>query len=170
MNTQLRYLKALISLKPLVALLAIITLSGCLAKKCPIPQERQKSITLAWRLVATDDPDFNGLNKYTFPIFTFNQDFTGDVKVVQNNTQYENPVRLLNYDIDSEQKLLRIQFSFPNGSGSSSSTNSGNERNNDIREYSYQLGRTLELVRDDGTFYKLVPFTGILSPDDICEF
>ena len=147
MNTQFSYSKALFNLRLLVALLASITLSGCLMKKCPIPQERQKSITMAWRLVATDDPDFNGLNKYTFPIFNFNQDFTGDVKVVQNNTQYEKPVRLLNYDIDSEQKLLRIQFAFPNGSGSSGSNNSGsqgnsgNQSNNDVREYSYQLGK-----------------------------
>lgn len=143
-------------------------LIGC--KYCTVATERQASITATpWRLVATNDPDFLGLNKYTFAIFTFNQDFTGTIQVVQNNTRYDEPARILNYDIDSANHLIRIQYSFP-GKGSSNSTDSNQDPNNTPIEYSYKLGRSLVLEGENGYFYNFVPFTGVLSPDDTCEF
>lgn len=171
MNTQRWYSKFVFRTKALLVLGAIFSLTGCLTKTCPVPLERQPFITSTpWRLVSTNDTDFGGLNKYSFAVYTFNQDFTGKMQVVQNNTLYEDPVRLLAYDVDSAQKLIRIQYAFPAGKGGSSSSGGSGASGNDVVEYSYKLGRTLVLISEDGTYYNFVPYTGVISPDDTCEY
>lgn len=173
MNTQLRLSKDLISLKIGLLLVGMALSVGC-AKKCPIPLERQTSVAgTPWRLVSTSDPEFSGdLNNFSFVVFTFNQDFKGDVKVVINNTQYDSPVRTFVWNVDPNQRVIRIQYAFPSGGdnqNNNSNTNSGSSGENVI-DYSYRLGRTLELISTQGYNYRFVPFTGILSPDDTCTF
>jgi hypothetical protein len=176
MNTQLGLFKYLIRLKIGLLLLGMAWwVIGC-AKKCPIPTERQTSVSgTAWRLVETNDPDFAGdLNNFSFAVFTFKQDFKGDVKVVINNTQYDSPVRTFVYNIDPNQRVIRIQYAFPSGAdaqdGSSGSDSGSDSSGDNILDYYYSLGRTLELTSSQGFSYRFVPFTGILSPDDTCTF
>jgi hypothetical protein len=155
-------------------------LVGC-QKKCPIPKERQTSVSSTpWRLVYTSDPDplfqsnldSNGEFKYTFLVWNFTNTFDGDIKLVQNNTQYDQAQRTFRYDIDSSSKQMLIKFAQPTSVDISGQpmANGGNQAGETPILYSYQLGRTLELVNEQGFYYKFVPFTGILAPDDTCTF
>jgi len=155
----------LIILAPLALMMV-----GCM-KKCQVPTEKQTSVSATeWRMVESTDPDpdiQDNLSKFTFFIFRFGQDFQGDVKAVINNTQYDNPVRTFTFDVDTNSKTLLIKYAFPQGSESSSQ---GNSEGDKPVAYSYSLGRQLELVGQNGSYYRFVPFTGILSPDDTCSF
>lgn len=147
---------------------------GCM-KKCPVPKERQPNITATeWRLVETSDPDpdyQNNVSKFTFVIFRFGQDFNGDVKKVVNNTLYDAPIRTFAYDVEPSSNFLRVKYAFPEGAEKKDSTQSDStSTGDDPIDYYYDLGRQLVLTSQEGYRYRFVPFTGILSPDEVCEF
>ncbi|MFM8315597.1 MAG: hypothetical protein ACKOA8_15050 [Deltaproteobacteria bacterium] len=173
MNTSNRFLNFRFSPAIVLGLALISQLMGCL-KMCPTSKERQTSVAATpWRLVETTDPELQeDLNNFSFLVFTFNQNFSGDIKAVVNNTQYDNPIRTFKYNIDPRGNLMRIQFAFaPGEDGGGAQSDSGAASGGDqVVEYSYKLGRSLELWRQDGVYYRLVPFTGILSPDETCSF
>ncbi len=177
MTTQKKTIKGFfISSCLLLLIVAPLALAmvGC-AKKCPVSLEKQTSVTATeWRLVESTDPDpdiQDNLSLFTFLVFRFGQDFSGDIKLVLNNTQYDQPVRTFIYDVDPNSKQLEIKYAFSQGQGGQDS-NAGNNQNGGDSPifYSYELGRSLELTSDQGYYYRFVPFTGILAPDETCTF
>lgn len=169
---QIRFSRAWLQLAILAPLALMMV--GCM-KKCQIPKERQTSVAATeWRLVETTDPDpdiQNNLSNFTFLIFRFGQDFQGDIKAVVNNTQFDTPFRTFQYEIDPQSKTLEIVYSNPTGENSGAEGQNSQQPSNEASVfYYYSLGRQLELTSSQGYYYRLVPFTGILSPDDTCTF
>ncbi|NBX68300.1 MAG: hypothetical protein EBR01_04970 [Proteobacteria bacterium] len=159
-----------------LAILAPLALMmvGCM-KKCQIPKERQTSVTATeWRLVESTDPTpliQQNTDKYSFFVFRFGQDFTGDVKVVNGNKQFDTPFQTFEYYIDPQSKTLEVAYSNPTGdNGGTEGQNTQQSSSGGSMFYYYSLGRELELTSNQGYYYRLVPFTGIVSPDDTCEF
>ena len=150
---------------------------GC-TKKCPTSTEKISSIvSTPFRLVASTDPDpeiQNNLSNFTFLVFTFAQNFTGDVKLVLDNTQYDTPVKTFIYNIDPASKQLIIKYADPTSSSAVGDPAGGDAPGptggNDPVFYSYQLGRDLEINSEQGDYYRFVPFTGFLNPVDTCTF
>jgi hypothetical protein len=139
-----------------------------------------------WRLVASTDPSMQGkLNCYTFLIFTFNVNETGDVKLVQNNTQYDTPARTFIYTVDTPNSMLRVKYAYPGG-GQTGNTANGNAAGNNTNgatgqsssgdtpvDYQYNLNsvaKTLDLTDSNGYTMNFVSFTGIVPPDQECNF
>jgi hypothetical protein len=125
-----------------------------------------------WRLVKTSDPDLqSNVTCFTFLIFTFNLNMTGDVKLVQNNTQYEAPVRTFVYSVDTASETIRIKYAYPgDASANGASTQSGS--GDAPVDYGYNIQtKKLQLVEPSGANMDFVPFTGIIAPDDskTCE-
>ena len=152
-------------------------LVGC-QKKCPIPKDKQTSVTSTpWRMIYTSDPDplfqknldSDGEFKYTFLVWTFTNTFSGDIKLVQNNTQYDQAQRTFVFDIDTHSQQMVIKFAQPTAVDISGQPTTSGAGETPIL-YSYQLGRTLDLINQQGYEYKFVPFTGIVAPDDTCTF
>ncbi len=145
---------------------------GC-SKKCPTSKEKISSIaSTPFRLVASTDPDpeiQNNLSNFTFLVFTFAQNFTGDVKLVLNNVQFDTPVKTFTYNIDPAPKQLLIKYA-DTTSSSGGAKSGGATGGSDPVLYSYQLGRDLEINSEQGAYYRFVPFTGVLNPDDTCTF
>lgn len=156
----------------ILGLLALL-LPACMDKKCQKPPEQSfKSITEAeWRLVETTDPNpnFKKLNNTTFFIFSFQKNYTGAVNNVINNDKYDTPVRTFKYNISPDENLIRVKYEMvaPEGEEGAAPV----EDNTPPIDYSYELGRELELINlKSGALYRFVPFTGIVDPDNTCSF
>lgn len=164
----------MIAARPHIALLLLATLWVFLPacqRRCQPGGERQESITATpWRLVRTNNPDIKNNNKYTFVVFAFTEDFGGQVTKVVNNREFEEPVRVFRYNIETDGRsgFLRIAYS---------EVASGNEGGNqagqvvETTDYTYKLGRDLVLTEVRTNFYyEFVPYIGIVGPDNACEF
>jgi hypothetical protein len=161
-----------------VMALGLLNTIGC-AKKCQPPEtEKIKSVTaFPWRLVESTDPQHKGLNNVTFLIFQFQQNMTGDIKKVTNNTQQDDPIFTFIYNISPEQGVIRAKFAggstgSPDGTTpADTSTLEGSSSTNDIVDLRYELSRQFEMTDiSRGYYYRFVPFKGIINPDEQCEF
>ena len=165
----------------ILALVTSLITVACLEKKCQRPAEQSfNSLTDAeWRLVETNDPNpnFKKLNNTTFFIFTFAKNYTGAVNNVINNDKYDNPVRTFKYNIDPASNLIRIKYEIPTSDGGSGASSpdgadpSTAPDNTPPIDYVYELKRDLTLTNSfNGAYYRFVPFTGIVDPDNQCTF
>lgn len=94
---------------------------------------------------------------------------TGDVKYVENNTQYDAPVRTFNYSVDTNAEMIRIKYASPGDVQVDGSTkpSSGDAP----IDYSYSLQtKKLQLIEPSGATLDFVPFTGIVPPDQKCPY
>lgn len=140
----------------ILILLTVIFISAC-DKKCQSPQqEPYKSITdTEWRMVETTSPNLNqNLSLTTFLIFRFGQAYSLDVFSIVNNVRNQEPDGSFMYDIDPENGIILTK----------------DKKTGDTKEFQYDLGKELELVESNGIFYRLVPFKGIVKPDEQCTF
>ena len=151
-------------------------LPGC-QKKCQAPSaERPNSITSnPWRLVSTNDPSLKNNNKYTFYVIAFAQDFSGDMKKVVNNREFETPIRTLKYNLQTDtgkSGLLRIAY-FEVAATEEGGTGDTTTSTDPVQttDYSYALTKNLELTASkSGYTYDFVPYVGIVDPDNNCTF
>ncbi len=131
-------------------------------KKCqPPPEQPLKSITeTEWRLVETTNSQLKtSLSKTSFPIFAFKPNNEGEIFDVQNNNRPDTADTLFDYLVNPEDGTLRISYR-KTGTEPSEGT---------AIDYRYDLGRDLELTQTTGTYYRFVPFRGIINPDDTCD-
>lgn len=157
----------------LLSLSFLLMMSACGTKKCQQPAtEKFKTIAdQPWRLVETTNsaPEFKVLSNTTFLVFEFTKDYKGSVKKVENNSEYETPIQTFRFNIDPDQGLLRIQYQTAPADGQeegAKAATSGGE----IVDYDYELGRELEMTDDKGAYYRFVPYSGIIAPDEKCTF
>lgn len=150
--------------------LLLTLVSGC-QRLCQAPsQEVARSITQSpWRLVRTNNPEFKNNNKYTFIIMEFAQDFSGAVKKVVNNREFENPVSVLKYNLETQsgrEGTVRIEYK-----DAASQEGAASTKPSEVTDYRYRLDRGLSLEEvDSGYSYEFVPYQGIVDPDNSCTF
>ena len=157
------------SMKMLLIALTFVAMVGC-DKKCQKPAEESfKTITnQKWRMVETTDPNpaFKSLGKYSFLIWEFGLDMTGTVNVVRNNKEFKDAVLTFDYTVDKDSGIIRAAFA-------ETTLNEGTEATEELEpvEYSYELGRELELYESGKGYYtRFVPYQGIVEPDNTCTF
>jgi len=161
----------LLCLAPVLAL--CLAMPAC-QKKCQPPSpERPTSITQTpWRLVSTNDPSLKSNNKYTFYVIAFAQDFSGDMKKVVNNREFETPVKTLKYNLETDSGrdgLLRIAYFDVSAQEGEEATSSGEPTQ--TTDYTYSLSNNLTLQASrSGYSYEFVPYAGIVDPDNNCTF
>ncbi len=118
------------------------------------------SLTAAqWRLTGSNDPQFSGVNKYTFLIFQFARDFTGTIESIQNNATDGSQPESFSYNVQSTGSSGTLRISY--GSELQSAT---------TIDYQYQLGQNLTLTTRQGLYYKFVPYSGVVEPDSTCTY
>lgn len=158
-----------------------LLLAGCQQKRCQAPPEQpfQTFVGTQWRLVSTTDPgpNFKTLTQTNFLIFTFNRDFTGDIKSVGNNAQSNVPIATLIYRVDSESRLIQAQITqntvtVPPADGSTpNETPQSVAPKSSTVNFNYTLSREFGLTDSrSGFYYRFVPFLGVINPDQQCTF
>jgi hypothetical protein len=100
------------------------------------------------------------VDNYNFLIVTFNRNFTGEIKRVVDNDQYDTPVQTLVWSPNVTSRTVRIQYT----------SSSGTTGDNGTVDYRYTLGRQLEMVDNSGHYYRYVPFRAVVDPDTVCTF
>jgi len=167
--------------KRIVALFLLFPLWFCLPacqRRCQqAAAERPTSITAnPWRLVSTNDPSLKNNNKYTFYVISFAQDFSGDMKKVVNNREFETPVKTLKYNLETDNGrsgFMRVAYYDLSAGG-------GEDLGEEVQassspsqttDYEYSLGTNLTLsATKSGYSYEFVPYIGIVDPDNNCTF
>lgn len=144
-------------------------------RQCQPPGEVFTTISATpWRLVSTNNPDFKNNNRFTFIIMEFGKDFSGSVKKVVNNREFETPVSLVKYNVETESGrsgTLRIAYSEVAGGGEDLGGEATAGEVTEITDYTYQVGRKLNLTEvKAGYTYEFVPYVGIVDPDSNCSF
>jgi hypothetical protein len=156
-----------------VALALSLLLVGC-QKKCqpPVTQKFQTLAETQWRLVETSDTSVKGLDRFNFLIYNFARNFSGNIQQVRYNDLFETPFKTFNWNInpDTQQLVIRYQDIAPPAEGTATQAGSGNRQGPTDSLYAYDLGRELELYDERGSYYRFVPFTGVVDPDSTCEF
>ena len=156
----------------LAVLAALSFMVAACQKKCQASGEPLKTfIDQELRVAETNDPSVKKeLTNTNFLIMVFKINYTGEVFRVENNDKYDNPVRLFRYNVDPQRKMLRIQYYEPPSEESPGDGTVG-EPIGDVKTYSYELDKEFR-IRESGTGlrYRMVPFTGVVRPDEVCKF
>ncbi len=146
-----------------------LVLPGC-QKKCqpPVTQKIQTLAESQWRLVETNDQSVKGLDRFNFLVYNFSRNFSGNIQQVRYNDLFETPFKTFNWNInpDTQQLVIRYQAIAPPTTG----TTSTNRQGPTDSRYAYDLGRELQLSDANGSYYRFVPFAGVVDPDSTCEF
>ncbi|MBI1860862.1 MAG: hypothetical protein HYR96_08090 [Deltaproteobacteria bacterium] len=161
-------------------ILAVALLAACQGRRCQAPPEQpfQTFVGTQWRLVSTTDPgpNFSNLSSTNFMIFTFNRDFTGDIKRVENNALSNVPVANILYNVDPSDQRIRMQITQntaqvpADGSSTPPQTTSSTAAAKTL-DFRYSLNNEFELTATNSGFqYRFVPFTGVINPDQQCTF
>lgn len=161
-----------------VVIFGLAALVGCQKKRCQPPAEQalQTFIGTQWRLVQTTDPNpnYRALSNTNFFIMTFNRNFTGDFKRVENNDLYETPVATFIYNVDAANKHIAAEITENTAlanNGKATGTTQTNPSPPARVDYNYTLTRELTLTATPSGFhYRFVPFTGVVDPDNQCVF
>ena len=161
----------------LLACIGITSVFVACNKRCQSPPEKAfNSITATdWRLITTNNPRIKNLTKFTFLVMSFKPNFTGDVKKVENNNQFDTPVLTFVYKIESSGRSGNLNITYSSVSAqpdpSSPGATPGDSQSSPPVSYEYELGRGLVLVETKtGYEYEYVPFTGIVDPDNTCTY
>lgn len=156
---------------PVLLLLLAVT-AGC-QKKCQQNTETLRTfVDQEFRLVQSTDPETRkDLTNTNFLIMVFKIDYYGELYRVENNSKFNDPVLLLRYNPDPENKLIQVQFYEPPSETSVGPDPSLGKESGPLRTYRYSLSNELNLVESGtGYRYRYVPFTGVVKPDEICRF
>jgi len=148
-------------------LLATLLSTGC-QKKCqqPSAQKLRTFIDQEFRVVETTDPNFRNLTNTNFIIMVFRINYAGEVFKVENNDRFNNPALIFNFDVNPSSQLIRLQYMTPASEEGGEAAPSGG-----VKTYEYELGREFNLVEQGtGYTYRMVPFTGVVRPDQECVF
>lgn len=146
----------------------LISTAAC-QKKCQQNTQRFKSVTeTQWRLVETTDPAVvEELDNFNFLIVSFATNSTGAVQRVVDNEMFETPISTIVWVPNTKAKQIRIQYTSVPAEETTAQVTEGDLGTFD---YSYSLGKELEMTDNTGSYYRYVPFTGIVSPDIDCQF
>lgn len=155
--------------------LGLVLLLPACQKACQPPGEVATTISNnPWRLIKTTNPEFKNNNRFTFIIMEFAKDFSGSVKKVVNNREFETPVSLLKYNVETDSGrsgTLRVAFSEVAGGGEGGSGEASAGEVTEITDYTYKVGRNFYLQEvKTGYTYEFVPYIGIVDPDSNCTF
>jgi hypothetical protein len=157
---------------PLVA--AFVFLPAC-QPKCQPPATKtfQHLSDSSWRAVETTNPHVT-ITKFDFIEIQFKRDFTGDVLVVKQNQEFQNPVEVFTWAVpDNTQGSgpLRIQYSTPGDPGNGQDQAATPPEQLDTEDYTFNLTNQLELTETKtGYYWRFVPMAGIVDPDTNCTF
>ncbi len=163
-------------LATIVGLLALGLGSGC-GRKCntPVTTPFRFLRETQWRLVETSNPapEYRSLGKYTFFIWQFRQNFTGDIFQVVNNDQRDSPFRTFKWNTDGNKSgNLAMKFSEPGTADPGGGEGGGTEaRDLGTFQFSFNLSNELNITDlQRGHEYRFVPFQGVVDPDNDCSF
>ncbi len=150
-----------------LALIAGLSLTGAACqRRCQLPETMafKSMVDTQWRLVSTTDPAFaSKLDNFNFLIVTFNRNNTGDVKLVVDNTPYEQAAETLVWSPNPQSQMVRIQYT-----SGGTQVQAGDQGTFD---YYYTLTNELQMYESKkGYFYRYVPYKGIVNPDTLCAF
>lgn len=154
----------------LASALILGSLAACQRRCQPAAEQAFQNLSATeWRFVESSNPGFRELNNYNFLIMKFNDDFTGEVFTVRENRRLQTAQKVFEWNVDTNRESLTAAYSTPPVEGQEGATQSTSQPT--IVNYSYDLGRELKL-REAGTgyTYRLVPFTGVVAPDNVCTF
>ncbi len=162
----------------IVLILLAFFSAGCGNPKCqaPAPEKIPTFTANPWRLVSSTDPGIKKLDRFNFTILSFSKNNKGDIKAVQNNTQYDAPLYTFDYIVsteDAKSGQLRIVFygQAKEEEGEAPSGEAPKGEASKPKDYEYQLTRELVLSESrTGYEYKYIPFQGIVDPDSNCTF
>ena len=160
----------------LIPLLILLGVVAC-DKKCQAPAEQRYKtfVDEKWRLVETTDPDpgMKSLSNTNFLIMTFTKEYTVAVNRVENNKEFETPVLVGEYNVDPSRQLLNVVYQTPQAEpegGESGTTTQATAKTSAV-QYVYDLSREFELYNNaTGYYYRFVPYTGVVYPDNQCTF
>ncbi len=158
----------------LAMVLVTVALTSC--KKCQQPPEQPFRYLeeSPWRLAESTNPkDVGKVTNTNFIILSFIQNGTGDVKRVKDNDQYDTPLYTIQWIADTGQDLLRIKYTkgIANTDAVDPDVPQPAADEGSVVDYSYSIGRELELTETrTGYYYRFVPFTGVVYPDQDCTF
>lgn len=136
-------------------------LSAC-QQLCQQPNQQpiQSLVDTQWRLVETTDPALaQELDRFNFKILTFRGNFQGEFQDVVFNDLVETPQATFRWNVESDFLLMALQ-----------PTAGGTETQLRFDYTKPPIGRALEMVEADGSYYRYVPFTGVVNPDSTCTF
>lgn len=152
--------------------LALLYTPGCQQRCQPPATQRIKNLSeTGWRLVETTDQAVKGLDNYNFLIYTFARNFSGDVKQVRFNDQFETPFKTFNWNIVNGQLVIRYaSIAPPSTTGTQGSGSPSTQRNASDAYYNYSINHELEMIDGRGNYYRFVPFQGVVDPDTNCKF
>lgn len=152
------------------ALMALVVFLPACQKKCQQNTERLTTfVDKEFRLVQTNDPQISkDLTNTNFLIFSFKIDYTGQISRVEDNSRYNNPAKLMRYNVDPERKLIRVQYYDPPAENSNSAVG---DPVGGVHTYTYSLSNEFVLREIGSSYgYRFVPFQGVVRPDDQCTF
>jgi len=160
-----------------VLLCLLLLLGAACQKKCQQPRDTPFTTFTdqEWRLIESTSPKLNrSLNRSTFIIMVFRRNYTGEIFKVENNDRFEDPVQTFVYNIDPERKLIRVEYVQPQVEGSQAegeNKNASTPIQENVSEYLYELDREFKLTETSySTYYRFVPFSGVVNPDSTCTF
>lgn len=150
--------------------LSTLLVLGCQANCQPSSGPLGSLTEKEYRLVETSDPTVKNLTNTNFVTMIFHNNYTGEVHKVQDNNRFNNPALVFSFNIDPEQKKIKIQYTTPQQEGQDGAKTGGEPVGNP-KTYNYTLGSELKLVdATSGFSYRFVPFEGIVKPDQKCTF
>jgi hypothetical protein len=159
----------------LVTLGLVFLATGCQMKCQQLTEQLTSLSDKELRMAETTDPTVRDLTNTNFITMSFFNNYTGEVHKVQNNNRFNAAALVFTYNVNPDQKTLKIQYSTPatedNGSGSGSGGSSGGDPVGNPKVYTYTLSNQLMLTDTTSGFtYRFVPFEGIVKPDQKCTF
>lgn len=133
--------------------LSMFFVQGCLLdmniiarKSQPAHEDKSATITkyklvtdTSWKLVSSTDPAVSSISDNDYLIFSFSKDYTGAIRRVLNGDRFDEPVQVFKYNVDTEQSLIRLSYSF--------------DGNQDPVDYAFEIGEGLTLVAHQGYEY-----------------
>ncbi len=163
---------------PLLITLGIVLLSAC-NPKCQVPSDVKKTFTgVTWRLVNTTNPNIKNNDRFSFLLFEADQGFSGKIRKVVNNREFETPVKIFRYNLTTggaRDGRIRIAFSDPpaeeDGGNSGGSQDNGESQFTEVTDYEWSVGTKFELTETQtGYYYLFYPYEGIVDPASNCTY
>ena len=149
-------------------------LANC-GKKCQTNSNSVKSLaenSVRWRMVESNDKNanFRKMNNYTTDIWSFDNQFRGQVIALVNNEEFNQTAKctMLYKPADGQ---VAIQFSSSTSDGVDGTTTSSGCPMTGTIVFDYTLGKELRLTNiKTGSYYRFVQYLGIVEPDKVCTF
>ena len=151
---------------------SLVMVVGCGAKcQPPVTTPFTTFIDQEWRVVESSNPQVaKDLSNVNFITMTFKINFTGAVNKVENNDKLNQAALTFIYNVDVDQKLIKLQYSSTAAASQDGSAGAVTPVGS-VVTYHYELKTDFKLTEQGtGYTYRMVPFTGVVRPDQKCTF